>query len=76
VFGDKDSGPGQGGQPVDLAVSLDPHSDPGDELFRQNFAELAGLDQGGIGVREHRRLRRRPVESEQRLMPVEEPEVR
>ncbi|MFD3868818.1 hypothetical protein [Streptomyces sp. NPDC058623] len=75
-LGDEYPGTRQGGQPVDLPVALDPHTDAGDQLLGEDLTELAGLDQGRVRVSEHRGFRRGAVKREQRLMLVEESEVR
>lgn len=75
-LGDEYPGTRQRGQPVDLPVALDPHADAGDQFLGEDLTELSGLDQGRVRVREYRGFRRSAVKGEQRLVLVQDPEVR
>ncbi|WP_314244031.1 hypothetical protein [Streptomyces sp. DSM 40907] len=75
-LGDEYPGTRQRGQPVHLPVALDAHANTGDQLFREDLTELSCLHQRGVGMGEHRGFRRGAVQREQRLMSVEDPEVR
>ncbi len=63
-------------EPVDLPGAVEPDTDPGDHLFGQHLAELAGLDQRRVRVGEHRRLGEGAVDGQQRLERIQRPEVR